>query len=133
MIGRLVVVGLVLALVVVAAGLYRRHRARAAAVIGPRTVPARLRLGSDRTWVVFTSPYCASCGPLVEFLRRSDPAAQVVTVDASVDVTMARDFGVMSAPTTVLADADGHVIDRFVGTRPVHRYLSDALGFNPAA
>jgi hypothetical protein len=130
--GRLVVVALVLMLVVVAARMYRDRRARAAWT-GPRRIPVRLLGRAERTWVVFTSPYCATCGPLVELLRRSDPAADVVTVDAGRELALAREFHVLSAPTTVLADADGRVISRFVGSRPVHRFLSETLGLNPAA
>jgi hypothetical protein len=133
---RLLVVATVLVMVVVVARVYRRHRARAAsgvATAGPLTVPARLAGSSDRTWVVFTSPYCASCGPLVDLLRRSDPGAAVVTVDAGRDPSLTREFGVLSAPTTILAGADGRVIERFVGSRAVHRFLHDTLGLNPAA
>ena len=38
------------------------------------SVPRALLDGAERTWVVFTTPYCASCGPVEERLRQSDPS-----------------------------------------------------------
>lgn len=88
------------------------------------TVPDELRDGAVRTWVVFTSPYCASCRPLADLLRRRDPAARVVTVDVAEAAALARSFDVRSAPTTVLADGDGRVVGRFVGAAAVQSYLA---------
>ena len=108
--------------VVLLARLYRSWRA-APARGGHRAeeplVPYALRAGAERTWVVFTSPYCASCGPAEEHLRASDPGARVVRVDATREPLLARAFGVRSAPTAVLADADGRVQARLVGSQAV--------------
>jgi hypothetical protein len=136
--GRLVIVAVVVVIVAVVARAYRDHRARAASSAartsaGPQRVPARLLGGADRTWIVFTSPYCVSCGPLAEHLRRSDPTAEVVVVDASRDPAAARELKVLSAPTTFLVDADGRVAGRFVGSPSVHRFLDETPGLNPAA
>ena len=119
----LIVAGLLLA-VVVAAGLYRRWQA---AVVAARPhhppVPDSLRAGAERTWVVFTTPYCASCGPVADRLRASDPSARVVTVDATREPVLAEEFSVRSSPTAVLADRRGRVTTRLVGAAEVERYV----------
>ncbi len=85
-------------------------------------VPDELRQGAERTWVLFTSPYCASCGPAEERLRAFDPDARVVRVDATREPLLAQAFHVRSAPTAVLADADGRVQARLVGSQAVERW-----------
>lgn len=89
---------------------------------GNPLVPASLRAGAERTWVVFTTPYCASCGPVEERLRSADPGARVVRVDATREPHLADAFAVRSAPTAVLADAAGHVQARLVGSEAVDRW-----------
>lgn len=85
-------------------------------------VPASLLAGADRTWLVFTTRYCASCGPVAERLRTSDPGARVVRVDAEREPHLAGAFRVRSAPTAVLADADGRVQARLVGAEAVNAW-----------
>jgi hypothetical protein len=121
----LVAVVVVFAIVLVAR-LYRGWRARAQAADAPPghhpLVPDSLRAGAERTWVLFTSPYCATCGPVEERLRASDPGARVVRVDATREPLLAKAFHVRSAPTAVLADADGRVQARLVGSQAVERW-----------
>jgi thiol-disulfide isomerase/thioredoxin len=88
-------------------------------------LPDRLRHPSAAsTWIVFTTPYCATCGPVTDKLTQTYPDAHVVTVDATEDPALADAFSVRSAPTVLLADADGHVTERFVGADAVNRYLA---------
>ena len=119
----IVVVGVV-ALVAVARVWRGRQRRRPADPLPelPR-LPPRLVGEAERTWVVFTAPYCASCGPVAEQLRAADPDAEVVTVDASRDIGLADAFSVRSAPTVLLADASGEVHARLVGTAAVAAYV----------
>lgn len=125
-----VLVALVLVFgVLLLARLYRDRKARDRAA-DPRSlahprVPDSLRAGADRTWLLFTSPYCATCGPAEERLRASDPDARVVKVDAAREPLLAKAFHVRSAPTAVLADADGHVQARLVGAQAVERWALD--------
>ncbi|HEX2043662.1 MAG TPA: thioredoxin family protein [Acidimicrobiales bacterium] len=116
---------LVLAILFVAR-LYRARKSRAAAAdVRPDAhplVPDAVRAGAERTWVLFTSPYCANCGPVEERLRASDPGARVVRVDATREPLLAKAFNVRSAPTAVLADADGRVQTRLVGPDAVERW-----------
>src|SRR5205085_11399757 len=99
------------------AGLHREERPH------PR-VPAALLDGAARTWVVFTTPFCASCGPVEQRLRQSDPDARVVKVDATRQPALADAFHVRSAPTVLLADHEGTVQARLVGASAVESYIS---------
>lgn len=87
-------------------------------------VPATLLAGASRTWVVFTSPYCATCGPVEARLRASDPEARVVRVDATREPHLAGAFSIRSAPTVLLADGAGNVTARLVGAEAVTQYVA---------
>ena len=119
-----VVIAVVLAITLVGR-LYRAWRAR---VQDERPahplVPAALRAGADRTWVVFTSPYCATCGPVEARLRASDPGARVVKVDATREPDLADSFSIRSAPTALLVDGEGKVTARLVGAEAVDAYVA---------
>ncbi|MCZ7527982.1 MAG: thioredoxin family protein [Acidimicrobiia bacterium] len=95
------------------------HRRREARLAAPRDteVPLHRSLvaGARRTWVVFTTPYCASCGPVLERIAALDPTAALVTVDVSQSPELALRHDVRRAPTVLLADAQGRVLARFVG------------------
>ena len=122
-----VVVLLILFAVALAGRLYRRWRTGVQTAQPEHPpVPASLRAGSERTWVVFTSPYCATCGPVTERLRDSDPGARVVKVDATREPHLADAFSVRSAPTVLLADRDGRVQARLVGAEAVEEYVTRA-------
>ena len=86
-------------------------------------VPTELVDGAERTWIVFTTPLCASCEPVKEQLAASDPRARVVSVDATREPALADAFYVRSAPTVLLADGAGEVKERLVGAAAVRRYL----------
>lgn len=120
MIVRLLVI---LAVVVVAfaarVALDRRRRGSGEATLPGARFPAWVTDGAERTWVVFTTPYCASCGPIVDHLGAADPVARVVTVDASHELTLARDFAVRRAPTVFEADDRGNPLRRFSGADAV--------------
>jgi hypothetical protein len=123
-VARGVIVIVILFGIVLAGRLYRAWRARLQ-VERPAhpLVPASLRAGADRTWVVFTSPYCATCGPVEARLRASDPGARVVKVDATREPGLAESFSIRSAPTALLADRDGNVTARLVGAGAVEDFV----------
>jgi thiol-disulfide isomerase/thioredoxin len=124
MLVRLAVVLAVAAGLAVAPALYRRRLRRLQA--GPDShppVPASLLDGSSRTWLLFTTPWCANCGPVEQRLLASDPDARVVRVDATQQPELAGAFSVRSAPTALLADQDGRVRARLVGMEAVDRYV----------
>ena len=80
------------------------------------TLPASITGGRDRTWVLFTTPFCATCAQVEGQLAQHDPGTIVVKVDASRDTQLASRFAVMTAPTLLLAGRDGSVLGRHVGT-----------------
>jgi hypothetical protein len=104
--------------------LYRQWRAgvRADRPVTP-LVPQSLRAGAERTWVVFGTPYCASCGPIEARLRARDPSANVVRIDATEQPSLAGAFRVRAAPTVLLADAEGRVKARLVGVAAFDDYV----------
>ncbi len=106
------------------AGLQRERRPHPA-------LPSALLDGAERTWVLFTTPYCATCGPVKEQLAASDPNARVVTVDATREPRLAETFHVRSAPTALLADHDGRVQARLVGAGAVAEYLQERVADPP--
>ncbi len=121
---RLFVVVVLLFAILLLGRLYRQWRAGVRAD-RPTTplVPQSIRAGAERTWVVFSTPYCASCGPIAARLRVSDPTANVVMVDATEQPGLAGVFRVRSAPTVLLADADGRVKARLVGVAAFDDYV----------
>ena len=83
---------------------------------------ADLAAGHDETWVVFTTPYCATCGPVIDKLTSA--ATRVVTVDATEHPDLAGALRIKAAPTAVLSDAQGRVQQRLVGPAAVESYLA---------
>lgn len=122
---KFVVVGIIVVGLIVGRRMYvqRQARLQQRPANSPR-VPSELLGDGERTWVVFTTPFCASCGPVKEQLAAHDPAAEIVTVDATREPHLADAFSVRSAPTVLLADAAGAVQARLVGAPAVRDYLS---------
>ena len=124
LLARGLVVLLLLFAVALAARMYRTWRMRVQSDRPDHPpVPQSLLDGAERTWVVFTSPYCATCGPVADRLQASDPAARVVKVDATREPFLADAFSVRSAPTVLLADGLGRVQARLVGPEAVDAYV----------
>ena len=90
---------------------------------GAPPLPGDLVRG-DRTWLLFTTPFCARCGPVEAQLREADPGAHLVRIDATERPDLARRYHVRSAPTVFLADAGGTVRARLVGADAVGKYLT---------
>ena len=114
----------ILVLLLLVPPIYRQRRRAATRARRPLpTVPARFLAGAERTWVVFTTPYCASVGAVEAQLRAHDPGARLVEIDATVEPYLAQAFDVRLAPTVLLADATGRVQARLVGTEGVDAYV----------
>ena len=79
-------------------------------------VPAGLVPAGQASWLVLTTPYCASCGPVVERLEaRGELPVVVLDVGDRPDVSRALD--VRQAPTVLRVAADGRVLERRTGAR----------------
>src|SRR5687768_6979682 len=110
---------LVVLLLLLVPRLFRQRRAETAAQRAAPVVPGRLLAGANRTWVVFTTPYCASVGSVEAQLRAHDPGARLVEIDATNEPYLAAAFDIRHAPTVLLADAAGQVRARLVGADAV--------------
>jgi hypothetical protein len=84
-------------------------------------LPSELR-GHDRTFVVFTTRYCAQCGPVARALG-TDEHATVHVVDVEREPQLAAGYRVKSAPTVIEAGSDGRVRRRLVGADAVFATL----------
>jgi hypothetical protein len=80
-------------------------------------LPLELR-GPNRTFVVFTTRYCAQCGPVARALG-ADHDATVHVVDVEREPQLAAAYRVKSAPTVIEAGREGHVRRRLVGADAV--------------
>lgn len=114
---RLLILVLVLAIVAVGARAYFAARRRERDVRGLPRLPREMARG-NATWVVFTSEFCATCGPVKERIRRLDPTADVIDVDVADRPDLARSYRVRTAPTVLFVAANGRVHARFVGNVP---------------
>ncbi|MEM8904520.1 MAG: DUF4395 family protein [Actinomycetota bacterium] len=79
------------------------------------------------TDVVFTTPWCANCDPVVAALSAIDDGREIVVVDATQRPDLAADHRVRSAPTVVRFDADGVATGRLVGLRAVREATAPAV------
>ena len=119
-----VVAAMILGLVI-ARRMHQGRQRRISADLAPvPLIPSKLLKGSDRTWVIFTTRFCAQCGPVERLLRAREPESRVVTVDAEREPQLARAFRVASAPTVLLADRDGSVLQRLVGAAAVTNFVA---------
>lgn len=110
---RLVVVLVIVAGVALIGALYRRsHSLHAARPLDAHPIETDITAGAARTWVVFTTKYCATCEPTIERLRKDDPDARFVRLDVAERPDLARRYDVRTAPTVLLAAADGTILER---------------------
>jgi hypothetical protein len=126
-VSRLAVLLLLAAVVALATWAWRRRDRALQRHDQERLVPAELLGPGDRTWVLFRTPFCATCGPAAERLRADDPGAALVEIDATQRPDLADALGIAAAPTVLLAGPDGRVQVRLSVPRAVHRHLDGLL------
>ncbi len=102
---------LLVAAVAWAARRARRDSAKPRDVEGLPPLERDLLGAAERTWVVFTTEFCASCRPTAERLRTRHPEDHVMTLDVGDRPDLARRYGIRRAPTVMLVAADGTVLD----------------------
>lgn len=90
----------------------------------PRVPTELLSPSGARTWLIFTTPMCATCPQVQAHLEATFPTDGVVKVDATERPDLAQQYAVRRAPTTVLANADGSVLDRLVGPEAVRTFIT---------
>jgi hypothetical protein len=126
MAGRILVLLVLGALVAGLALRYLRGRRADASVDATALpqLPAALRAPATATWVIFTTPLCASCDAVEAQLRAAHPADAVLKVDATREPALAERYRVRRAPTVVHADPSGRVIERLVGAEAVREHVT---------
>jgi thioredoxin 1 len=89
--------------------------------------------------LLFTTPYCASCKQQsrgIEALEQElGQSVEVVRIDAAEQPEVAKQYGVLTAPSTFLVDAKGQVqaINAgFVGVEKLRSQLEEMTGGLPA-
>lgn len=117
MVGRLLVVLAVSVVVFVLARLYRRARDRHVDPLRLPPLPEDVA-GTNATWVVFTTEYCATCEPVKERIANIDPTADLVEIDVADRPDLAHRYHVRTAPTVLFAAANRQIHARFVGNVP---------------
>lgn len=119
MIVRLLLVVALTLVVLAAARAYRlwQERERNVDPLELPVLPSELR-GANATWIIFTTPFCATCGPVKERISRLDPTADLLEVDVSDRPDLAELYRVRTAPTILFAAANGRIQARFVGNVP---------------
>jgi hypothetical protein len=75
------------------------------------------------TWIIFTTPLCVSCNAVQADLERHFPHHEVRKVDATERPDLSDLYGVRRAPTTVLADSTGRIVERLVGPEAVRDFI----------
>ncbi len=121
---RILIVVAVVALLMVGRMVYERRRAGIADRRGldQPALPTHLR-GPGRTWVVFATEFCATCGPVVDRLRRMHPADTVHKILVEEQPDLAHAYAVQAAPTLLETDATGSVVHSVAGAAHVLRYV----------
>lgn len=88
-------------------------------------LPSELGPTDEPTWVIFTTPLCASCDAVRADLVAHSPGSLVLTVDATERPDLSDRYGVRRAPTTILAAPGGRITERLVGPEAVRNHLRD--------
>lgn len=122
---RVLAVLAVLSLLAAARPLLTRSRRRADdAALPDEHLVEHAVVGAARTWIVFTTPYCATCGPVIDEIGRSFPDDGLVTLDASEHHALADRLGVRRSPTVFEIDAEGSVVSRTIGAEATRAHLA---------
>jgi thioredoxin 1 len=78
----------------------------------------------DRVLLYFFSPGCGACRPMTPMIEKiSKSRKNVFPIDISRDMTIARKFGVMGTPSTVLVET-GKISEFLVGPQPEEKLRS---------
>jgi thiol-disulfide isomerase/thioredoxin len=116
---RVVLVAALAALTAIAVIVVRRWNARRVTALQQSPTPwHRLGLESDgrRTLIAFSTPSCASChkaqAPAIDLVQARVGADElrVISVDAASQPDVAKAFGIMTVPSTVVIGQSGRIV-----------------------
>ncbi|MAD65503.1 thioredoxin family protein [Haliea sp.] len=71
--------------------------------------------------IYFSAPWCGPCktfGPIMEQVSRT---YQVQKVNVDQDTTLSAKYGIRNVPTVVKVDANGNMVDKFVGVKSMEQ------------
>ena len=134
---RLAIIVLVAVMVTAAVLVIRRWNARRVSeLIGQAPLWDALGESPDgrRTLVAFSTPSCAAChtaqAPAIKAVEQQLGAAEirVIKVDASKQPEVARAFGVLTVPSTVVLEPAGRVVAVNQGFAPSRRLIEQLQG-----
>jgi hypothetical protein len=123
MLVRLLLVVVLVAVMAVVTLRYRRGPAPSDVDLG-LLLPDTLLGATPHTWIVFSTPYCATCGPVENLLRQRFPDDEVRRVDVSAWPDVVHALGVRRAPTVVRADQAGAIELQLAGPEAIRAHLA---------
>lgn len=124
MLVRVLIVAALAALVVFAV-LRTRRPVDSDVALGLR-VPADLLARNRHTWIVFSTPYCATCGPAEVLLRERFPADDVRRAEVADWPETVEALGIRRAPTALRVDQAGAVEVMLAGPEAIRQHLAVA-------
>ncbi|MEZ5141312.1 MAG: thioredoxin family protein [Acidimicrobiales bacterium] len=86
-------------------------------------LPADLQGELRPTWLVLSTPVCASCRAVQAAVADAFPHHRVLKVDVTERPELGDRYDVKRAPTTIVADATGTVVERLVGAEAVVSFI----------
>lgn len=132
---RLIVLAVLAAVVaagVIAVRWWAGRRAAALAAMSGETVWSELDAEADGRWgvVAFSTASCGECRVQDHILEQL-PSARVLHVDAAERPAVARRFGVMTVPSTLVLDPEGRVRAVNHGLADLRRLREQIMGGEP--
>ena len=118
---RLAIAAVLVAIALAVAFVAQRRSGAAASGVPHSSVPASVDLGSlgidaGPAIVVFTEETCRTCAAALEAVRGSAGTdLTVAEVPFGTERELHRRHGIDTVPTTAVVDAEGHVVDGWIG------------------
>ena len=118
---RLAIAAVLVVIAMAVAFVAQRRRNAAAGSVAHSTVPASVDLASmgidpGPAIVVFTEETCRTCAAAIDVVRGPAGASlPVAEVPFASERELHRRHGIDTVPTTVVADAEGQVVDGWIG------------------
>ena len=78
-----------------------------------------------KKFVAFTTPYCGSCGPVKEFLRKTPLQGEFIDASSDDGSEKAVNMGVMGVPTVIFFDDSGEEIGRASSVQTAREIIND--------